>query len=97
MNRSIFLLFIILLAGSLVEVRAQNSSQKYLKAEELRRSYKFKEAVEIYKELISETQDTSFLKTLTIQVARSENGLSMLEYSTRPIALGSVIVPKNDF
>lgn len=97
MNRSIFLLFIILLAGSLVEVRAQNSSQKYLKAEELRRSYKFKEAVEIYKELISETQDTSFLKTLTIQVARSENGLSMLEYSTRPIALGSVTVPKNDF
>ncbi|MCE5320895.1 MAG: hypothetical protein LLF93_07335 [Bacteroidales bacterium] len=97
MNRSIFLLFIILLAGSLVEVRAQNSSQKYLKAEELRRSYKFKEAIEIYKELISETQDTSFLKTLTIQVARSENGLSMLEYSTRPIALGSVTVPKYDF
>ncbi|EKD31902.1 MAG: WD40-like protein beta propeller containing protein [uncultured bacterium] len=97
MNRPIFLLLIIMLAGSLAEVRAQNNSQKYLKAEELRRSYKFNEAIALYKELLSESQDTIFLKTLTVQIARSENGISMLEYAGKPVSLGAITVPKKDF
>lgn len=97
MNRPIFLLLIIMLAGSLAEVRAQSNSQKYLKAEELRRSYKFNDAIALYKELLSESQDTIFTKTLTVQIARSENGISMLEYAGKPVSLGAITVPKKDF
>ena len=97
MNKSIFLLSILMLAGSLTYAQEQNNNQKYLRAEELRRAYNFREATDIYRELISEARDTAFIKTLTIQIARSENGSGMLEYASRPIPQGRANAPRADF
>ena len=97
MNKSIFLLSILMLAGSLTFAQEQNNNQKYLRAEELRRAYNFREAAGIYRELLAEARDTAFIKTLTIQIARSENGSGMLEYASRPVPQGRANAPKADF
>lgn len=86
-----------MLAGSLTFAQEQNNNQKYLRAEELRRAYNFREAAVIYRELMTEARDTAFIKTLTIQIARSENGSGMLEYASRPTPQGRANAPRGDF
>ncbi len=98
MKKSILLLLISLLAGdSLLVGQTPDEKTRFSRAEELRKSYHFNDAIIIYKKIFAETKDTNFQKIVVDQIARSENGIKMLEYATRPRVYGSVDVPSKDF
>lgn len=91
------MLLFFMLAGSLLVGQTPGEKVKFSRAEELRKSYHFNDATVLYKELFAETSDTNFQKTVIAQIARSENGIKMLEYGTRPRVYGSIDVPIKDF
>lgn len=97
MNKSICLLPIFLLAGGLTFGQTPDIKSKYLSAEELRRNYRFQEAISIYKEILETSGDASVNKAVISSIANCENGLSMLEYGARPKVYGSAVVPLKDF
>lgn len=97
MNKSHFLLTICMLASSYTCLQGQTTNPEYDRAEKLRRSYNFEEASKIYKTLLNSTNDPNFINTLTIQIARSENGAGMLEYAAKPVYQGHHDVSKKDF
>jgi len=97
MKKSIRMLLFFMLAGSLLVGQTPGEKVKFSRAEELRKSYHFNDATVLYKELFAETSDTNFQKTVIAQIARSENGIKMLEYGTRPRVYGSIDVPIKDF
>jgi len=91
------MLLFFMLAGSLLVGQTPGEKVKFSRAEELRKSYHFNDATVLYKEIFAETSDTNFQKTVIAQIARSENGIKMLEYGTRPRVYGSIVVPIKDF
>lgn len=91
------MLLFFMLAGSLLVGQTPGEKVKFSRAEELRKSYHFNDATVLYKEIFAETSDTNFQKTVIAQIARSENGIKMLEYGTRPRVYGSIDVPIKDF
>lgn len=91
------MLLFFMLAGSLLAGQTPGEKVKFSRAEELRKSYHFNDATVLYKEIFAETSDTNFQKTVIAQIARSENGIKMLEYGTRPRVYGSIDVPIKDF
>ncbi|OFY39464.1 MAG: hypothetical protein A2X18_05050 [Bacteroidetes bacterium GWF2_40_14] len=97
MKKSILALTISMLAGSLLVGQTPDEKTRFSRAEELRKSYNFNDAIVLYKEIYAATTDTSFQKALIDQIARSENGIKMLEYGIRPKVYGSVDVPLKDF
>jgi len=97
MKKSIRMLLFFMLAGSLLVGQTPGEKVKFSRAEELRKSYHFNDATVLYKEIFAETSDTNFQKTVIAQIARSENGIKMLEYGTRPRVYGSIVVPIKDF
>ena len=97
MKKSIRMLLFFMLAGSLLVGQTPGEKVKFSRAEELRKSYHFNDATVLYKEIFAETSDTNFQKTVIAQIARSENGIKMLEYGTRPRVYGSIDVPIKDF
>lgn len=97
MKKSILLLPFFIFAGSLLVGQTTNEKIIFSRAEELRKSYHFNDAIVLYKEILAETRDTNFQKTVIDLVAKSENGIKMLEYGTRPRVYGSVDVPIKDF
>ncbi len=97
MKKSILVLSLSMLAGSLLVGQTPDEKTRFSRAEELRKSYNFNEAIVLYKEIYAATTDTSFQKALIDQIARSENGIKMLEYGIRPKVYGSVDVPLKDF
>jgi len=97
MKKSILVLSVSMLAGSLLVGQTPDEKTRFSRAEELRKSYKFNDAIVLYKEIYTVTTDTSFQKVLIDQIARSENGIKMLEYGVRPKVYGSVDVPLKDF
>jgi len=90
MKKSIRMLLFFMLAGSLLVGQTPGEKVKFSRAEELRKSYHFNDATVLYKEIFAETSDTNFQKTVIAQIARSENGIKMLEYGTRPRVYGSI-------
>ncbi|MEA5004962.1 MAG: hypothetical protein VB022_00970 [Rikenellaceae bacterium] len=97
MNKSIRLLPFFLLAGGLTFGQTPDIKSKYFTAEELRRNYRFQEAIPIYKEILEISKDASVNKAVVSSIANCENGLSMLEYGARPKVFGSALVPLKDF
>jgi len=97
MNKSIRLLPFLLLAGGLTFGQTPDYKTKFLSAEELRKNYRFQEALEIYKKIVEVSHDASLDKSVISSIANSENGLSMLEYGARPKVFGSINVPIKDF
>lgn len=91
------MLLFFMLAGSLLVGQTPGEKVKFSRAEELRKSYHFNDATVLYKEIFAETSDTNFQKTVIAQIARSENGIKMLEYGTRPRVYSSIDVPIKDF
>ena len=91
------MLLFFMLAGSLLVGQTPGEKVKFSRAEELRKSYHFNDATVLYKEIFAETSDTNFQKTVIAQIARSENGIKMMEYGTRPRVYGSIDVPIKDF
>lgn len=91
------MLLFFMLAGSLLVGQTPGEKVKFSRAEELRKSYHFNDATVLYKEIFAETNDTNFQKTVIAQITRSENGIKMLEYGTRPRVYGSIDVPIKDF
>jgi len=86
-----------MLVGSLLVGQTPDEKSKFSHAEELRKSYNFNDAILLYKEIFAKTVDTNFQKNLIAQIARSENGMQMLEYGARPRVYGSIDVPLKDF
>ena len=64
MNKSICLLPFFLLAGGLTFGQTPDIKSKYLSAEELRRNYRFQEAISIYKEILETSGDASMNKAV---------------------------------
>lgn len=97
MNKSFFLLTICMLASGFACSQGQTSSSEYERAERLRRGFNFEAASEIYKSLLESSTDEKFSNTLTIQIARCENGKGMLDFAANPLPQGHSDVPKRDF
>lgn len=97
MNKSIRLLPFFLLAGGLTFGQTPDIKSKYFSAEELRRNYRFQEAISIYKVILETSKDAYMNKAVISSIANCENGLSMLEYGARPKVFGSALVPLKDF
>lgn len=97
MNKSYFLLTICMLVSGFACLQGQTINSEYERAEILRRGYNFEEASKIYKSLLNDTLEPNFLNKLTIQIARSDNGIGMLEYAAKPVSQGYVDVSKKDF
>jgi len=97
MNKSVLLLPFFMLACSLVVGQTGSIDRKFSKAEELRKSYRFKEAAGVYKEIISETSDTNYHREILSLIAKCENGTNMLNFASTPKVLGSAEVPYVDF
>ena len=97
MNKSYFLLTICMLASGFVCSQGQTATSEYDRAERLRRSYNFEAAAQIYRTLLENTDDERLSNTLTIQIARCENGSGMLEFAANPVPQGYSDVPKRDF
>ncbi|MFA6334116.1 MAG: hypothetical protein WCX48_01000 [Bacteroidales bacterium] len=97
MKKPIHLLLFFMLVGSLLVGQTPDEKSKFSHAEELRKSYNFNDAILLYKEIFAKTVDTNFQKNLIAQIARSENGMQMLEYGARPRVYGSIDVPLKDF
>lgn len=97
MNKSVLLLPFFMLACSLVVGQTGSIDRKFSKAEELRKSYRFKEAAGIYKEIISESSDTNYHREILSLIAKCENGTNMLSFASTPKVLGSAEVPYVDF
>lgn len=97
MKKPILVLFVSIFAGSLLVGQTPDEKIRFSRAEELRKSYYFSDAIVLYKEIYAATTDTSFKKSLIDQIARSENGIKMLEYGIRPKVYGYVDVPLKDF
>ena len=83
--------------GSLLLGQTSDEKINFLHAEELRKSYRFSDAIDLYKEISSKTLDTNFQKTIIAQIASSENGIKMLEYGISPRIYGHITVPLKDF
>ena len=97
MNKSYFLLTICMLASGFACSQGQTSSSEFDRAERLRRGFNFEAAAEIYKSLLEHSTDEKFSNTLTIQIARCENGKGMLEFAANPVPQGYSDAPIRDF
>lgn len=97
MFKPICLLSLFLLVGSLMPGQTRGGKPPFLSAEELRRNYRFEEAVKIYKEIYDSSRDNSLKGKSLRAIALCENGLSMLAYSTNPSVKASFIVPFKEF
>ena len=63
----------------------------FLQAEQLRRGYRFEEAIDIYNSL----SDSSSIVANSIAI--SENGINMLNYAARPMVTGKKLLSMSDF
>jgi hypothetical protein len=70
---------------------------RFLSAEELRKSYRFEEAITVYKEILDNSRDSSIKELAVAGITLSENGINMLEYSTHPSVQRIFDVPAKDF
>ncbi len=91
------LLFLFLLVGSLMAGQTQVEKPPFSSAEDLRKNYRFTEAIDIYKKIYDTCSDNSLREKVITAITLSENGISMLAYSTTPSSRGSFIVPIKDF
>ena len=96
MKKSILLPLILLLIGFTAAGQTVTDT-KFESAERLRRGYRFNEAIEIYKEILSQTTDSLKRAEIGSLIAKSENGLNMLQYASHPLVTGKITVPLSGF
>ncbi|MFA6770832.1 MAG: hypothetical protein WCR71_06625 [Bacteroidales bacterium] len=97
MKKSIFLPVILCFVGVLAVGQTTDSLTKLQKAESFRKGYHFNEAIALYKEILSESNDSLFHLEIYSLIAESENGINMLQYATRPTVTGKINLPVKDF
>jgi len=96
MKKSILLPLILLLIGFTAAGQTVTDT-KFDSAERLRKGYRFNEAIEIYKEILSQTTDSLKRAEIGSLIAKSENGLNMLQYASHPLVTGKITVPLSEF
>ncbi|MHC1779900.1 MAG: hypothetical protein AB9922_06650 [Bacteroidales bacterium] len=96
MKKSILLPLILLLIGFTAAGQTVTDTI-FESAERLRRGYRFNEAIEIYKEILSQTTDSLKKAEIGSLIAKSENGLNMLQYASHPLVTGKITVPLSEF
>ena len=96
MKKSILLPLILLLIGFTAAGQTVTDTL-FESAERLRRGYRFNEAIEIYKEILSQTTDSLKRAEIGSLIAKSENGLNMLQYASHPLVTGKITVPLSEF
>lgn len=95
-----FLALLLLLYISILPVTAQEQNleqAKSIKADSLRQEYQFQAALQIYKELLRESNDSTLIQQVELRIIECENGENMLRYSTPLIPTGKRAIPKEDF
>jgi len=97
MIKSSPLLFLFLLVGSLMAGQTQVEKPPFSSAEDLRKNYRFTEAIGIYQKIYDTCSDNSLREKVVKAITLCENGISMLAYSTTPSLRGSFTVPIKDF
>jgi len=75
----------------LVQLEQTDYERLFLQAERLRKSYRFEEAIDIYKTI----PDSS--AAVAHSIAISENGINLLSYAARPVVTGKKTVLFSDF
>ncbi len=96
MKKSILLPLILLLIGFSAAGQTVTET-KFESAERLRRGYRFNEAIEIFKEILLQTTDSLKKAEISSLIAKSENGLNMLQYASHPSVTGKITVPLSRF
>lgn len=96
MKKSIFLPLVLMLIG--FPAAGQTLSDTKLEsAERLRRGYRFNEAIELFKEILIESNDSLTGQKINSLITKSENGLNMLQYASYPVVTGRGSIPVSDF
>ncbi len=96
MKKSIFLPLVLMLIG--IPAAGQTTTDiKLESAERLRRSYRFNEAIELYKEILVDSPDSLYNHKINSLITKSENGLNMLQYASHPVVTGITSVPVSNF
>ncbi|MDR3180861.1 MAG: hypothetical protein LBT61_02910 [Prevotellaceae bacterium] len=92
------LLFIVLMfvCGS---APAQNAALRteMKKGETLRFSYRFKEAITIFSQLLATATDSSLRAEIAREIVRCENGAQLLQFTFTPQVIGKATVPLKNF
>ncbi|MDP3453005.1 MAG: hypothetical protein Q8R90_08630 [Bacteroidales bacterium] len=96
MKKSIYLSLAIALIGFTATGQTSNDT-KLESAERLRKEYRFHEAIEIYKEILSESSDSLYINIIQSLIAKSENGINMLLYASHPVVTGRFTAPLSHF
>lgn len=97
MKKSIILPTLFMLICGIAAGQTKVEETKLAQAESLRKEYRFNQAIEIYKGILSQTSDSVLRTEITRLIAKSENGLNMLQYATRPTVTGSKTLSVKDF
>lgn len=97
MKKSIFLPLFFVMAYSLAAGQTQEGAVKFEQAESLRREYRFVDAIKLYKEIQEESTDSVYNRSIDLLIAKSENGIQMLQYASRPLVTAKITAPRKDF
>ncbi len=97
MKRSILLPLFFVMAYSLAAGQTQEGAVKFERAESLRREYRFNDALKLYQEIQEESTDSVFIRSIDLLIAKSENGIQMLQYASRPKVTAKIDAPLKDF
>ncbi|MDP3399044.1 MAG: hypothetical protein Q8S23_07845 [Bacteroidales bacterium] len=97
MKKSILLPLFFVMAYSLAAGQTQGGAVKFERAESLRREYRFVDAIKLFKEIREESTDSVYIRSLDLLIAKSENGIQMLQYASRPLVTAKITAPRKDF
>ena len=97
MKMSILLPLFFVMAYSLAAGQTQEGAVKFEQAESLRREYRFVDAIKLYKEIQEESTDSVYNSSIDLLIAKSENGIQMLQYASRPLVTAKITAPRKDF
>lgn len=97
MKRSILLPLFFAVAFNLAAGQTQEGTDKFERAESLRKEYRFSDAIKLYTQLLSETTDSLLKRDLNLLIAKSENGINMLQYASKPTVTSFITVSRADF
>ena len=97
MNKPVYLIFSFLIAGSVLTAQQKNIDTLLRNAEKAQLSYRFKEAVSLYKQVYDASADSTIRKKVLSEITHCENGSALLEYGVKPEVIGSTTLSFRDF
>lgn len=97
MKKSFLLPVVFIFVGIAAAGQTAYNDSIFQRAQQLRKSYHFNEAISLYRQLLNDTTDSMLDDKINSFIAESENGLNMLQYATRPVVTGKTTLPAKDF